>query len=155
MNYMNMVTFITLTKNKAMSKLCCQKREAYFRDYFDNIKIVPIFIILEAIFQTAGGAARSSRLENTLGGVIACYRKFNFYRPIMANEEFFISAELRAEDEKGSFYEISVAEDINMKKIIMENGTLIVSKYAGLSKDILTSSSIHEIPNLIKEFKFV
>lgn len=153
MNYMSMVSFVKLDSQYAIGKLCCQKREEFFREYFSKIKIVPIFMILESVFQTAGRIAREGKI-NISGGVIASFRSYDFSRPIFANEDFYIHVELKSENQTGLCFETSIGASLEDMNSIMNKGVLIIARHQGIEAGQLNSSPLDEIQGLISMFKF-
>lgn len=153
MNYMSMVPFVKVDSRVAISRLLCQKREEFFRHYFKKAKIVPVFVILESIFQTAGRIAREGKI-NISGGVIASFRGYDFSRPIFANEDCYIHAELKFENETGLCFETSIGLSQVDKDSVMKSGMLIIARHRGIEGGQLNSSPINEVDELISYFKF-
>ena len=58
MNYMNMVKFEKVSREESLAIIYFQEREEIFRNELEHSSIVPYFVVIEAIFQTAGRAAR-------------------------------------------------------------------------------------------------
>jgi len=152
MNYLNMVDFLVVNEEKVISRLCCQKRESYLRAFFDNVKIIPNFIILEAIFQTAGRLARNQNQNNSSGGIIASYRNFCFTRPLFAGEDIQIIANCVSSNEKSFYFKIFIVNDKQEK--ILENGTLIISKLKNLKGSVFNNFENKNIETLKEKFSF-
>lgn len=122
MNYMKMVSFVVVKSDYTISETAFYEREEFFRDSFPNKKIVPTFVIMESIFQTAGRMVRAYT-NSEYGGIIASFSNFNFTRPILANETIRISSHLKSSNEKSCFVLISLTVE---NEPILQNGKLML-----------------------------
>lgn len=153
MNYMNMVKFIQLDVHRAISRLSCHEREEFFRHYFKKVKIVPIFVITEAIFQTAGRIARKKK-NSSLGGLIASYRGFEFNSPLFANQDYFIHAELKSENEIGYCFEAKISLDEAGHNLIMKPGYIIIARHNIKSKQFIDDNEVKPLKTIAQEFSY-
>jgi 3-hydroxymyristoyl/3-hydroxydecanoyl-(acyl carrier protein) dehydratase len=136
LNYMKMVRFIEVSGDYVLSETQFSEREEFFRHNYPRKKIVPPFVIIESIFQTAGRMVRAYT-NDKFGGIIASFSNFNFIRPIFANETVRISSRFKSGHEKSCMVLINlVVED----QVILENGKLMLILEPGIVSDHLNNS---------------
>lgn len=125
MNYMHMVKFKSLSLRDALAVLCFQEREEIFKNELNCSNIVPYYVILEALFQTAGRIAREYS-ENTYGGIIVSFSDFDFTRPVFFNEELTIKAWIKSYNSRLRIFYFSVTLLIGNKTVLPEGHIMIM-----------------------------
>lgn len=145
---MKMVNFILVEGDYALSEAIFSEREEFFRNSFPNKKIVPSFVIIESIFQTAGRMIRA-HTSDAYGGIIASFSNFNFTRPILANEAVRISSYLKSSNEKSCLVFISLTVE---NEVIFENGKLMLVLEPTIVSDQLNNSLCSDLLDQRKYF---
>lgn len=145
---MKMVEFLKITPDYVTSYVRFSKREEFFRNYFEKIKIVPSYVIMESIFQTAGRLIRC-RTNDQYGGIIASFSKFNFERPILPNEDVIIHTEFVSEINMTCMTGVSVEAD---SKKILNRGKLMLMYEPAIISDRLNNQVIDENKKLVSYF---
>lgn len=141
MNYMRMVSFKKISKEEAISEIFFQEREAVLINEFDKKPSIYNFMVIEAIFQTAGRVAREYT-DNKYGGIIVGFNEFKFKHNINLNKLIEIKAKLISYNEKlkSFFLEVSVYEE---GKIILNKGTIIIKQDENISSHYLNNDLIN------------
>lgn len=145
MNYMQAVEFLEISRDKAVSRIFYQKREEFFRNHFNFIKIVPWFLINEACFQTAGRLVRE-HTANKFGGIVASFSNFNYTRPFLPNENIIINIKLQSINDKSSLFYLSIKIE---EEVVLKKGKLILL----LNEEIISKTLNNQIPDENKNLK--
>lgn len=149
MNYMNMVRFEKVTREEATAVLYFQEREEIFKTENSISGIVPYFVIIESLFQTAGRVAREYS-DNVYGGIIVSFNDFNFSRPVFSDEYLTIKARILSYNEKAKvfYFQISLYGE---NDTILENGTVLIKQEKQITSDYLNNSIQVPVEQKLKE----
>ena len=122
MNYLHMLDSITITQRTAYSQCCFSQREGLFDLNLHKIAIVPTYVVLEAIFQTAGYLLQNLDQPNTAAMVASC-KRFEWSRPIYANETLMIQIDHEFSHQHNHLFMVSTS--INNTLIIKEGQVIM------------------------------
>ena len=146
MNYLHMIAVKEITTDKIVSYACFQCREEIFREQLNFIKIVPIYLILESCFQTAGRFARELT-NNRMGAYVVSFNRFDFKRPIFANEILFFTACFKSQLEEMMRFKVSIDSEVDN---ILSSGEVILKQTEQITNEYLNNAKGDEI-NTLKE----
>ncbi len=153
MNYMNMVKFTNVSLEESTAVIYFQEREEIFKAENDCLNIVPYFVLIEAIFQTAGRVAREYS-NNIYGGIIASFSDFCFSRPIFTDEMLTIKAKILSYNEKAKVFYFQVSlycED----EVILPNGIILIKQEKIISSEYLNNSINKSVELNIKDLGYL
>jgi 3-hydroxymyristoyl/3-hydroxydecanoyl-(acyl carrier protein) dehydratase len=154
MNYMHLIKITSLDKDTVKSRVCFYKREEFFRNHFNKIKVVPSFLLLEAIFQTAGRLSRFVH-GNKMGGTIVSFRHFSLSRPIFANEELMITACLISSNAGSSYFSVDVfSSEPSLEEHLLKSGKLLISLNEGIATKKLNNDMGNELEEHINKMRW-
>lgn len=91
MNYMKMVSFNKVTDRSSIATFVYKDNEDI--NSLDKSFLVPVFMLLEAIFQSTGKIAREFS-ENKRGAYVVSFGKVNFRRPVFSYEVLKLKSSL-------------------------------------------------------------
>lgn len=150
---MNMVKFINVTLEESIAVIYFQEREEIFKAENDCSNIVPYYVLIEAIFQTAGRVAREYS-NNIYGGIIASFSDFCFSRPVFTDELLTIKAKILSYNDKAKvfYFRISLhGED----DVILPNGVILIKQEKIISSEYLNNSINKSVELNLKEIGYV
>lgn len=147
-----MVKFKSLSLNDALAILCFQEREEIFKNELDCSHIVPYYVILEALFQTAGRIAREYS-ENTYGGIIVNFSDFDFTRPVFFNEELTIKAWIKSYNSKMRIFYFSVSLLIR-DEIVLPEGHIMIKQTNQIKSNYLNNSILKSVNENLDEIGY-
>ena len=151
MNYMTMVKFEKVSLEESLATIYFQEREELFKKELDHSNIVPYFVIIEAIFQTAGRVAREYS-DNTYGGIIVSFNDFCFNRPIFADEQLKAKILSYNNNSKVYYLHVSLYGDTD---IILSNGVIMIKQVKQITSNYLNSSIKMPIDKNLNEIGYV
>lgn len=140
MNYMKMVNFIHITDSDIKAEIVFQEREEIFTNTLNKDVIVPYYVVLEAMFQTAGRLARAIT-NNVYGGSIVSLSNFTFSRPILLNENITINAKILSFSDEQKSYFFQIILETENEQIIPE-ATLIIKQEQNILTENLNNKPI-------------
>jgi len=146
MNYLHMIAVKEITTDKITSFASFQCREEVFREQLNFIKIVPIYLVLEACFQTAGRLARALT-NNRMGAYVVSFNRFDFKRPVFANEILTFTAYFRLQLEEMMRFKVSIDSE---GERILSSGEVILKQTKQITNEYLNNTKGDEI-NALKE----
>lgn len=148
MNYMQAVDFVEITTEKVEAHVLYQRREEFFRYHHQHKKIVPWYIIIEAIFQTGGRLIREAT-GGKKAGIIISFRNFHFARPLLPSEHILINVKLQSLKEDVALVDIQL---ISQKKIL-ETGQIMFGLRAEIVSEHLNNHMPGDLSNNISYFE--
>lgn len=136
MNYMKIISYDYISSSEVISKFIFKESENI--NIVDKTLIVPYFMVLEGIFQTAGKVAREST-GNRFGAYIVSFKKVKFKRPIFKNEVINIKATLNKinNQNKCTLFNIYVSAG---EEIIIDGCSLILKQDENVDSSQLNNS---------------
>lgn len=153
MNYMNMVKFIHVSFKNAVASICFQEREELFNKDINQTNIVPNFVIIEAIFQTAGRIAREYS-NNVYGGIIVSFNNFNFIRPVFTDEQLTINANLLSYNDKAKVFYLQVSLSGEENEKILPDGVVLIKQVKQITSDYLNNNMKFSIDENLKQIGY-
>lgn len=150
MNYMKMVDFIKVGNEAVTSRFIVKENER--RECIENKVLVPNFLILEAIFQTAGKVAREFT-NNVSGGTIVSFKNLNYVRPIFTNEITNMEARLISYNKirKCLFIKVKVLID---HEVIIKDVDVIIMQDSSIKTDYLNNTTNQFKENILNKFGY-
>ena len=150
MNYMQMVSFVETSSSEVLSKFIYKRNEEYSE--LDKPILVPSYLVLEAIFQTAGKVAREYS-NNKCGGSIVSFSGFTLVRPVFSNELINIKARLISFNEarRCFFLDVSVYAG---QEVIVHNGQVLIMQDEAIKSQFLNNTDAVDVDNYLEKIVF-
>ena len=147
---MKMVSFIDISPSKVISEFIYKENQDFSE--LDQIILVPNYLVLEAMFQTAGRVAREYS-NNKCGGSIVSFSNFNLVRPIFCNELLHIKAELISfnQHRRCFFLGVSVYKD---QEVIVKDGRLLIIQDTAIQPQFLNNRYPVDINHYLEKLGF-
>lgn len=150
MNYMKMVAFTKVTSEKSSTIFTYKNSEEVNR--MDNDGIVPSFMVLEAIFQTAGRVAREYS-GNTRGAYVVSFSGMKMSRVIFSYEKLEIHAELTSINQANHCFFLTISAFVGSENII-QKVRLILKQSDDIRTDQLNNCSLVDQAKYLNEMGF-
>ena len=138
MNYMKMVAFTKVTIQKSSAVFIFKNSEEV--NIIDNEGIVPGFMILEAIFQTAGKVAREYS-GNTRGAYVVSFSGMKMSRILFSYELLLLHAELTSMNQANQCFFLTISAFVGDENIL-QKGRLILKQSDDIKTDRLNNCSL-------------
>lgn len=149
MNYIKMIELVRVDSLHAVSTASFQSREALVDETVWKYPMIPLYLLIEAVFQNAGRLRRFVQGEDS-GGVIVGMSGFQFFRPVFENEVLFFHASLLSASDNACYFDNRIVTD--SQDIVLAGGKLIISKNERIDPSILNRNSKTDFQNEKKEF---
>lgn len=138
MNYMKMIHFVHTSSTEVTSKFIYKESEEFSE--VDKPFIVPSYLILEAMFQTAGKVAREYSNHQS-GGSIVSFGNWHFKRPVFSNETMWIRAQFLSFHPTKRCFFIKVSMDSDSENIIT-SGEVIIMQDQSIENQYLNNTDL-------------
>lgn len=150
MDYMKMVLFKNVTKESSRALFVFKNSEKV--NSFDNDCIVPVFMLIEAVFQTAGKVAREFS-GNVRGAYVVSFNNLKFERIAYSYEIIEIHSKMVSVNTSNGCFFFNVSAYIK-NEVILESATLILKQSDDIRTDYLNNNSVDESIKKLKKLKF-
>ncbi|MCM3135798.1 hotdog fold thioesterase [Paenibacillus polysaccharolyticus] len=146
MDYMKMVHYLEISSSEVLSGFIYKDNEEFCE--LDKPVIVPMYLLLEAFFQTAGKVAREYS-NNKSGGSIVSVSNLYFKRPILSNEYIRIRANLVSFNvsKRCFFFKLSVCIE---EEVVISDADIIIKQEEGISSKYLNNSTLTDKEKILE-----